>query len=194
MLKNSAFCADTLKKTWLATIMKKTTKKPIIPDLAEYTDEEGKKWIQTSTDDLFSIKELNEILESIDKSGDSDEIILARIDFQKVNKEYYETAINLQKKLHQQTALLKKVINDARATIEKKNSKLRELIEYIRKLHTLLAHLSMSEEDLQKLKVAPEMLIRSLGTPLAEREVREEVYEQVEEIVLPLEAKINKIN
>jgi hypothetical protein len=173
--------------------MKKTTKKAIIPDLAEYTDEEGKKWIQTSTDDLFSIKELNEILESIDKSGDSDEIILARIDFQKVNKEYYETAMNLHKKLHQQKALLKKVITDAQTTIERKNKKLRELIAYIRKLHTLLAHLSASEEDLKNLKVSPEMLARSIGTTMTEREEREIEYEDVEEIVLPLEAKINKI-
>ncbi|HOD16885.1 MAG TPA: hypothetical protein PK307_15640 [Spirochaetota bacterium] len=173
--------------------MKKTSKKAIIPDLAEYTDEEGKKWIQTSTDDLFSIKELNEILESIDKGGDSDEIILARIDFQKVNKEYYETAIRLQKKLKQQTELLKKVVTDARTTIERKNKKLRELIDYIKKLHTLLAHLSASEDDLQKLKVSPEMLVRSLGTAFTDREETEESFEQVEEIVLPLEAKINKI-
>lgn len=173
--------------------MKKTSKKAIIPDLAEYTDEEGKKWIQTSTDDLFSIKELNEILESIDKGGDSDEIILARIDFQKVNKEYYETAIKLQKKLKQQTELLKKVVTDARTTIERKNKKLRELIDYIKKLHTLLAHLSASEDDLQKLKVSPEMLVRSLGTAFTDREETEESFEQVEEIVLPLEAKINKI-
>ena len=173
--------------------MKKTTKKSIIPDLAEFTDEEGKKWIQTSTEDLFSIKELNEILESIDKSADSEEIILARIDFQKVNKEYYETAINLQKKLQHQTALLKKVVTDARTTIERKNRKLRELIEYIRKLHTLLAHLSASSEDLKNLKVSPEMLARSIGTTMTEHEEREIEYEDVEEIVLPLEAKINKI-
>jgi len=173
--------------------MKKTSKKAIIPDLAEYTDEEGKKWIQTSTDDLFSIKELNEILESIDKCCDSDEVILARIDFQKVNKEYYETAIRLQKKLKQQTELLKKVVTDARTTIERKNKKLRELIDYIKKLHTLLAHLSASEDDLQKLKVSPEMLVRSLGTAFTDREETEESFEQVEEIVLPLEAKINKI-
>ncbi len=173
--------------------MKKSSKKAIIPDLAEYTDEEGKKWIQTSTDDLFSIKELNEILESIDRGGESDEIILARIDFQKVNKEYYETAITLQKKVSQQSALLKKVISDARTTIERKNNKLRELIEYIKKLHTLLAHLSASEEDLQKLKVSPELLVSSLGTAFTGREEAEEPYEQVEEIVLPLEAKINKI-
>ena len=173
--------------------MKKASRKALIPDLAEYTDEEGKKWIQTSTDDLFSIKELNEILESIDKGSESDEIILARIDFQKVNKEYYETAISLQKKVAQQSALLKKVVTEARTTIERKNRKLKELIDYIKKLHTLLAHLSANEEDLQKLKVSPEMLARSLGSALTEKEEREEVYEPVEEIILPLEAKINKI-
>lgn len=173
--------------------MKKTSKKTIIPDLAEYTDEEGKKWIQTSTDDLFSIKELNEILESIDREGESDEIILARIDFQKVNKEYYETAIRLQKKLSQQSALLKKVVTDARTTIERKNKKLKELIEYIKKLHTLLAHLSASEEDLMKLKISPEMLVRSLDTALSDREKADEPYEPVEEIVLSLDARIGKI-
>jgi hypothetical protein len=172
--------------------MKKTTKKPLIPDLAEYTDEEGKKWIQTSTDDLFSIKELNEILESIDRGSESDEIILARIDFQTVNKEYYETAMKLQKKLGQQATLLKKVVTDARTTIERKNKKLKELIDYIKKLHTLLAHLSANEEDLQKLKVSPEMLARSLGTALTVRDESEEPFEQVEEIVLPVEANINK--
>jgi len=40
-----------------------------VPDITEYTDEEGKKWIQTSTSDLFSSKELNDILESIEKES-----------------------------------------------------------------------------------------------------------------------------
>ncbi len=135
--------------------MKKSSKKAIIPDITEYTDAEGKKWIQTSTEDLFSIKELNEILESIDKGSESDEIILARIDFQKVNKEYYETAMQLQKKVHQQGELLKKVITDARIKIERKNKKLRELIEYIKKLHLLLAHLSTERRRAQETEGLP---------------------------------------
>lgn len=173
--------------------MKKTGKKTVIPDITEFTDEEGKKWVQTSTEDLFSIKELNDILESIDKSSESDEIILARIDFQKVNKEYYETAIQLQKKLHQQGELLKKVITDARIQIERKNKKLKELIEYIKKLHLLLAHLSTDEEELKKLKVAPEMLIQTLSQNITEKVEREIEFEEVEETTLPLDANIKKL-
>ncbi len=172
--------------------MKKTSKKTIKPDSTEFTDADGKKWVQTSTEDLFSIKELNEILESIDKSSESDEIILARIDFQKVNKEYYEMAMQLQKKLHQQGELLKKVITDARAKIDRKNKKLKELIDYIKQLHLLLAHLSGDEEELKKLKVSPEMLMQTLSTAITEKAERELEFEEVEETVLPLDAEIKK--
>ncbi len=173
--------------------MKKTSKKTIIPDMTEFTDADGKKWVQTSTEDLFSIKELNEILESIDKSSESDEIILARIDFQKVNKEYYETAVQLQKKLHQQGELLKKVITDARAKIDRKNKKLKELIDYIKKLHLLLAHLSADEEELKKLKVSPEMLIQTMSASITEKAERELEFEDVEETELPVDANIKKL-
>src|SRR4030042_5391775 len=118
--------------------MKKLSKKTRVPDITEFTDEEGKKWIQTSTNDLFSSKKLKDILESIEKESKSDEIILARIDFQRVNKEYYETAMRLKKKVHQQGELLKKIIIDANSKIDRKNKKLRELITYIKNLHLLL--------------------------------------------------------
>ena len=38
-----------------------------IPDLTEFTDDEGKKWVQTSVDDLLSTDELSNILDRIDK-------------------------------------------------------------------------------------------------------------------------------
>jgi hypothetical protein len=173
--------------------MKKTSKRTMIPDLTEFTDEEGKKWIQTSTNDLFSSKELNEILESIEKDSDSDEIILARIDFQRVNKEYYESAMKLKKKVHQQGELLKKIITDANAKIDRKNKKLKELIDYIRNLHLLLAHLSSDEEELKKLKIPPEMLIQSLGDVIADKAEHELEFEEVTEEVLPLDASIKRL-
>ncbi|MBN1497589.1 MAG: hypothetical protein JXA07_12505 [Spirochaetes bacterium] len=173
--------------------MKKQSKKPIIPDITEYTDEEGKKWIQTSTNDLFSSKELNEILESIEKENASDEIILARIDFQRVNKEYYETAMRLHKKVRGQGELLKRVITDANAKIDRKNKKLRELIDYIKKLHLLLAHLSSSEEELKDLKISPEILMQAMNEGITERAERELVFETVEETVLPRDITIKKL-
>ncbi|OHD64381.1 MAG: hypothetical protein A2176_01460 [Spirochaetes bacterium RBG_13_51_14] len=173
--------------------MKKASKKTIIPDLTEFTDEEGKKWIQTSTEDLFSIKELNEILESIDKGSESDEIILARIDFQNVNKEYYETAVQLQKKLRLQSELLKKVITEARAKIDRKNKKLKELIAYIRKLHLLLVHLSAGEEDLKNLKFPTEMLMQSLSETFTGDERHEQEFEDVEEVLLPINAAMKNL-
>jgi hypothetical protein len=173
--------------------MKKTSKKTRVPDITEYTDEEGKKWIQTSTNDLFSSKELNDILESIEKESESDEIILARIDFQRVNKEYYETAMRLKKKVHQQGELLKKIIIDANAKIDRKNKKLRELIDYIRNLHLLLAHLSSDEEEIKKLKIPPEKLIQSMSEAVAEKAEHEMDFEEVMEEVLPLDADIKRL-
>ena len=45
----------------------KREKKAIIPDLKEFTDESGKKWVPTSADDLFSMEELNNIIKDIEK-------------------------------------------------------------------------------------------------------------------------------
>jgi hypothetical protein len=173
--------------------MKKAVKKSTTPDITEFTDDEGKKWIQTSTDDLFSIKELNEILESIDSDAKSDEIILARIDFQNVNKEYYEKVSLLQKKLHKQGELLKKIVLEAKEKTDRKNRKLKELIEYIKKLHFVLAHYSGSEEDLKKLEIPSVMIDRPTVGDHEEKYEVEQDYETVEEIVLPLNGEIPPI-
>ena len=166
--------------------MKIAPKKPIIPELTEYTDDEGKKWVQTSADDLFSIKELNRIIEQIDRSGDSEEIILARIDFQNVNREYYETAVKLRNRLQRQNELIKKMIAETRTLIDRKNRKLRELIDYIRKLHLLLARLSEGDGDIASLAVTSDALIRSAGAVLTGDDLEEPEYEDVEETPLSL--------
>lgn len=165
-------------------VMKKTSKKPLIPDITEFTDDEGKKWVQTSADDLFSIKELNKIIEQIDRSGDSEEIILARIDFQNVNREYYETSVKLRNRLQRQNELIKKMIAETRSVIDRKNGKLRELIEYIRKLHLLLARLSDEGGDAGQLKLPSDMLLRSAGAVFSGEDHVEPEYEEVEEIPL----------
>ncbi len=162
---------------------KKTLKRTVLPDKTEFTDDDGKKWIQTSADDLFSIKELNDILESIDKQAESDEIILARIDFQKVNKEYYETVQSLKKRLHQQSELLKRIIEETKIQTGRKNRKLKELIEYIKKLHLLLAHMSAGDEDLKNLKLPPEIFMPA-GASHGDREEFDSVYDEVEEVIL----------
>ncbi len=164
--------------------MKKGIKRNIIPDLTEFTDDEGKKWIQTSADDLFSMKELNEILESIDKEKDKDDVVLARIDFQKVNREYYDAAIALQEKLKKQTGLLKKLADESKKTIERKNIKLKELIEYIKKLHMFIAYINANQDRLDEIEIPESISFR----PAAEAEdIAESVYEEVEEVVLPNE-------
>ncbi len=166
--------------------MKKTARKQSIPDSAEFTDHDGKKWVRTSTEDLFSIKELNDILESIENEGKSDEIILARIDFQKVNKEYYEKASELEKKLRQQSELMKNFISEAKEKIDRKNKKLYELIEYIKKLHLLLAHLSGNEEELKNLKIdLSSGSTAGDGKGIASHEAAEQQYETIEEVPLP---------
>ena len=168
--------------------MKKEQEKNIIADITEFTDKDGTKWVQTSKDDLFSTQELNNILESIDKGIDSDEVILARIDFQKVNKEYYEAAVTLHEKLRKQTELLKKIIIDSQTKIEKKNNKLKELIEYIKKIHVFLAHLDTSEEGLKKMKLPVELAPREESGKTEEtRSSLVSIFEEVEEIELDFE-------
>jgi hypothetical protein len=165
--------------------MKKSEKS--IPQLTEFTDDDGKKWIQTSTEDLFSIKELNEILETIDRDKEAGEIVLARIDFQKVNKEYYQSVQELQGRLKKRNEQLRKLLLETKTVIDRKNKKLRELIDYIRKLHLLLAYYKLRPEDFDKLKFAPEMYAAA-GKP--EEAVLEEVetpkidYSSVEEVAL----------
>jgi len=168
--------------------MKKHKKNIMVPDIEEFTDDEGKKWIQTSTDDLFSTRELNDVLESIEKDREAGEIVLARIDFQKVNKEYYETAVVLQKKLKKQTEILKKVINESNTIIDRKNQKLKELIEYIKKLHTFIAYINTSPESLEGMKV-PIALAPQPEQPAVVEKEPESVYEEPEEKILPHDAE-----
>jgi len=147
-------------------------------DLSEFTDENGKKWIQTSTEDLFSTNELNEILESLEKEKDKDDIILARIDFQKVNKDYYDTAINLQKAIEQKNKLLKKIISESKKSIELKNNKLKELILYIKKLHLFLSAVTKENKDFSNISI-PNLAIQQNN-----EEKKVSIYETVQELEL----------
>mgnify|MGYP006296995905 FL=1 len=166
-------------------ILKK--KKKEIPDFQEYTDEEGQKWIQTSTDDLFSVKELNDIIESVESEKVPGEIVLARIDFKKVNKEYYDKVLELQQKLKKRTDLLNKLVAESRKTVDRKNQKLKELIAYIKKLHMLLAYYKQSPEDFQKIEI-PSLVYRVVkeeAPVMEEGPVMQPIeYTEVEEVLL----------
>jgi len=160
--------------------MKKRTKNSIVPDLTEFTDGEGKKWIQTSTDDLFSAKELNEIIAAIEKEREKDEVIIARIDFQKVDREFYDAAIELQKRLKNQTGLLKKYVSESAEIIDRKNKKLKELIDYIKKMHLVLSYLNTHPEEIDNISFP-------VGTFEEKKPAKKiaSVYEEVKEVILP---------
>ena len=167
------------------------TKKKIIPDLIEFTDNDGKKWIQTSAEDIFAMKELDDIIDSISSDKDKDEIVLARIDFQKVNKEYYETVVALQAEYEKQNKDLKKLIINAKETIDRKNRKLKELVNYIKKLHLVLAYYKMDPDNIDKMMYKPENLVfqsqRDEKKTVEEVEKSEEIkidYTEVQEILL----------
>jgi hypothetical protein len=153
------------------------------PDLTEFTDEEGRKWVQTTTDDLLSAKELDDILDKIEKDKNKEEIVLARFDFQKVNKEYYETVLDLQAKLKKQNDILKQLLSDAKSTIDKKNAKLKELVKYIRKLHMLLAYHKTNPEDAEKFIPSPEAVYYEPVSAPAEAVITEEPAEKKEKTV-----------
>jgi len=159
--------------------MKKREQKVIIPDLREFTDDSGKKWVQTSTDDLFSIKELNEIITSIEKERAKDEVVFARIDFQKVDKEFYDTALELQQRLQKQGKLLQKYATDTKRVIDRKNLKLKELIEYIKQLHQFIAHMNANPEDAENLNIPV-----TFGFPGDKTPDVVSLYEEVEEKVM----------
>ena len=157
--------------------MKNSEKKIIIPDLKEFVDETGKRWVQTSTDDLFSIKELSDMLSTIEKEREKDEVVFARIDFQKVDKEFYETALELQRKLQKQSKLLQKYVTETTVIINRKNSKLIELIEYIKQLHQFIALMNSDPEETEKLDIS--------SLKISQADIIPEiisVYEDVEEI------------
>lgn len=159
--------------------MKKTEKKAVIPDIREFTDDAGKKWVQTSTDDLFSLKELNDIIISLEKEREKDEVVLARIDFQKVDREFYDAAVELQTKLQKQQKILQKYMAETKRVIDRKNKKLRELIDYIKQLHQLISYLNANPEDMDMLNIPFSI------TPL-EAHMDEFIseYEEVEEKVM----------
>ena len=133
--------------------MKKAQKKSIIPDIKEFTDDTGKKWVQTSTDDLFSLKELNDIIVSLEKEREKDEVVLARIDFQKVDREFYDAAVEIQTKLQKQQKLLQKYMAETKRVIDRKNTKLRELIDYIKQLHQLISYINANPDDMDMLNI-----------------------------------------
>ncbi|MBN2040161.1 MAG: hypothetical protein JW864_08980 [Spirochaetes bacterium] len=173
--------------------IKKTKKN--IPDLTEFTDEDGSKWVQTSADDLFTSNELNEILEKIEKDTDKDGIVLAKFEFQKVNKEYYETILDLQERLKKQNEILKRLLTDAKLTIDRKNTKLKELVNYIRKLHLLLAYYKTNPEEIDKLIPSPDAVVYEPAVSYQQGTVKTEEtdeedkaasieYSDVEEILL----------
>jgi DNA-binding transcriptional MerR regulator len=165
--------------------MKKEKKKKI-PDLTEFIDEEGKKWIQTSTDDLFSIKEISELLDTVEKDKEEGEIVLARIDFQKVNREYYEKAHDLHTKLKRRDELIKKLITESKKAIDRKNAKLKELIEYIKNLHLLLTYYKLDPSIMKEIQVLPVEVFKPEVTAVEEEEieVKKIGYSEVEEVLL----------
>ncbi len=167
------------------SIMKKEKKKKI-PDLTEFIDEEGKKWIQTSTDDLFSIKEISELLDTVEKDKEEGEIVLARIDFQKVNREYYEKAHDLHTKLKRRDELIKKLITESKKAIDRKNAKLKELIEYIKNLHLLLTYYKLDPSIMKEIQVLPVEVFKPEVTAVEEEEieVKKIGYSEVEEVLL----------
>ncbi len=172
-------------------IKKKT--KPI-PDLTDIAEEDGKKWVQTSADDLLSSKELISILSALENEKGPEDIVLAKIDFQKVNKEYYDAVVDLKAELKKQNDSLKKLLSDAKLTIDKKNKKLKELISYIKKLHVFIAYDNkISAEDIEKILHTPSEISVAQKVQVKEiEEVVEEViveYSEVEEILLDDDGK-----
>jgi len=164
-------------------------RKTVEKDIKEFTDEQGRKWKQTSTDDLFSMKEFNDILSAIEKEKDNSEIVLARIDFQKVNKEYYETAVELQRKVERQNKLLQHIFEEAKKTIDRKNEKLKELIEYIQTLHAFIAELGNKPDLVNKI----EQNLSPIEVPQVPAHIYESIYIEVNEVAIdPNDVDIEK--
>ena len=161
--------------------MRRKEKKIIIPDIKEFTDDDGKKWVQTSTDDLFSMRELNEIISSIEKERVKDDVVLARIDFQKVDREFYNAAVELQKRLQKQTKLMREYMRQSDMIIDRKNKKLKELIEYIKKLHQFLAYLNANPDDIERINLQPQPEAVQQSSFVSE-------YDDVEELEMSLDS------
>ncbi|MBN1501669.1 MAG: hypothetical protein JW982_16035 [Spirochaetes bacterium] len=126
----------------------------------EFTDGTGRKWVQTSAEDLFSSDEINDIIKSIEKDTSRDEIVLAHIDFKKVNREDYEALTSLQKELKRKDEILKKLSTETRTMMERKNRKLNELIAYIKKMHMIIALKKLDKETLNKINISPEEILK----------------------------------
>jgi hypothetical protein len=166
----------------------KRSKKSTALKSTEYVDDEGKKWVQTSTEDLFSIKEIQDVFEEAEKDREEGEILLARIDFQRVNRDYYDRVIELQEKLKKRTDLLKRVVIESKQILDKKNDKLKELIVYIKKLHIVLARYQKNPEEAGRVINLSEILKGHAGeTGTAELDVI--IYEDAQEIILDEEGK-----
>jgi uncharacterized coiled-coil protein SlyX len=143
----------------------------------EFTDIDGGKWIQTSAEDMFSLSELNKAITSIEKEKDPNEIVLARIDFRTVNREYHEAIIDLQTKLKKKEAALARLIAESRVIIDRKNKKLMELIDHIKKLQFIIDYNRLDTSVIAQ-------YTEKEYTPTTAEEVEEFTYEDVTEIPL----------
>jgi hypothetical protein len=166
----------------------KRSKKSTALKSTEYVDDEGKKWVQTSTEDLFSIKEIQDVFEEAEKDREDGEILLARIDFQRVNRDYYDRVMELQEKLKKRTDLLKRVVVESKQILDKKNDKLKELILYIKKLHIVLARYQKNPEDAgQVINLSEILKDHNADNRIAELDLI--IYEDTQEIMLDEEGK-----
>ena len=105
------------KKIICSRLMKKESKAAVPP---EFTDGEGKKWIQTSAEDLLSMKELSDVIKNIESDRTDNEVILAHIDFKRVDREYYEAIKLLEEQLKKKDELLKNLILKSKTIIDRK--------------------------------------------------------------------------
>ena len=144
---------------------------------SEFTDIDGGKWIQTSAEDMFSLSELNKAIESIEKEKDPNEIVLARIDFRTVNKEYHDAVIDLQTKLKKKEAALNKLIAESRVIIDRKNKKLMELIDHIKKLQFIIDYNKLDTSVIAQ-------YAEKEYAPTTPDEVEEFTYDDVTEVLL----------
>lgn len=161
-------------------------KKTTIPS-NEYTDNNGKKWIQTSAEDLFSNEEITNLVKRIEKETEPDEIVLAQFDFKTVNKEYYETLTQLQKEVKRKDQVLKKLALESKEIVERKNKKLIELINYIKKLHMVIALKKLDKESIDKINISPEMILNSNSSYTGNEENTKKTVQNVDAIEIDLD-------
>jgi hypothetical protein len=163
-------------------IISRMAKKKPTPLENEFTDLDGGKWIQTSAEDLFSMAELNKVIDSIEKEKEPGEIVLARIDFRTVNKEFHDAIVDLQAKVKKRDELLKKLAGESQKIIKRKNDKMIEMIEYIKKLQFIIEYnnldtRSLAHYDKSKVKAKPSEVVEEYVQEVA-------VFEAVNEVSL----------